>query len=52
MNEDQTDKAGRRRTRVFLVIFLAAALLLSVTTIWGTWSRMGEQTAVSAPPLP
>lgn len=47
MNEHQTDKAGRRRTRIFLVIFLGAALLLSITTIWGTWSRMGEQAAVT-----
>lgn len=52
MNDDQTDKAGQRRTRIFLVIFVAAALLLSVTTIWGTWSRMGEQAAVTEPASP
>jgi hypothetical protein len=46
MNEDQTDKAARRRTRIFLVIFVGAALMLSLTTILGTWSRMGEQAAV------
>jgi hypothetical protein len=46
MNEDQTDRAAQRRTRIFLVIFVSAALLLSLTTILGTWSRMGEQAAV------
>jgi hypothetical protein len=52
MNEDQIDKAGRRRTRIFLVIFVGLALALSVTTIVRTWSRMGEQATVSAPASP
>jgi len=52
MNDNQTNKAGRRRTRIFLVIFIGAALLLSLTTILGTWSRMGEQVAVAAPATP
>ena len=52
MNDDQTNKAGRRRTRIFLVIFVGAALLLSLTTILGTWSRLGEQAAVTAPATP
>ena len=49
MNEDQTDKAGRRRTRIFLVIFLGAALLLSLTTILGTWSQMAEHPEATEP---
>lgn len=52
MNEDRTDKAAQRRTRIFLVIFVGAALLLSVTTIWGTWSRLGEQATVTEPAAP
>jgi hypothetical protein len=45
MNDDRTDRAGQRRTRIFLVIFVGAAVLLAATTIVGTWSRMGEQAA-------
>lgn len=52
MNDNQTDKAGQRRTRIFLVIFIGIALLLSATTIWGTWSRLGEEAAVTEPASP
>ena len=52
MNDNQTNKAGRRRTRIFLVIFVGAALLLSLTTILGTWSQLREQAAVTAPATP
>ena len=50
MNQDPTDKAGQRRTRIFLVIFVGAALLLSLTTILGTWSQMGETPAAATEP--
>ena len=50
MNQTPIDKAGQRRTRIFLVIFIGAALLLSVTTIVGTWSRMGEEPVATAAP--
>ena len=50
MNQSQMDKAGKRRTRIFLVIFVGAALLLSLTTILGTWSRMGETPAAATAP--
>ena len=50
MNQDPTDKAGQRLTRIFLVIFVGAALLLSLTTILGTWSRMGDAPVVATAP--
>ena len=52
MNDDQTDKAAQRRTRIFLVIFFGAALLLSLTTILGTWSQLAEHEATDEPAPP
>ena len=49
MNEDQTDKAGQRRTRMFLVVFVGAALLLALSIILGTWSRIGEAVVATQP---
>lgn len=51
MNDNQTDKAAQRRTRIFIVVFMGGALLLSLTTILGTWSQMAEHDAEDAKAL-
>ena len=53
MNQDQIDKAARLRTRIFLIVFFGAALLLSLTTILGTWSQLADEpVATTAPAAP
>jgi hypothetical protein len=42
MDEPKPNKADRLRTRVFLVVFFGLALLLSITTIVGTWNTERE----------
>ncbi len=54
MTAKEPTPAERRRTRIFIVIFFGAALLLAITTITGTWLRQSEQAGVTqespAPP--
>jgi hypothetical protein len=38
MDEPEPNRRDQVRTRVFLVVFFGAALLLAVMTIWSTWN--------------
>ncbi len=48
----EPDPKDQRRTRIFIIVFFGAALLMSVTTILGTWARIDEaaQAATTAAP--
>lgn len=53
MSDTPPDKAAQRRARIFIVLFFGAALLLSLTTILGTWSQIDQlPLATPAPPTP
>ncbi len=46
---DQPSKAELTRTRVFLLLFFGAALLLSITTMVGSMGVWQEQDAAPPP---
>jgi hypothetical protein len=50
MNDKPPDRAALLRTRIFIVLFFGAALLLSVTTILGTWSQISQLPPAAATP--
>ena len=44
MDEPQPNGSRQFWSRVFLIVFFGLALLLSVTTILGTWRNLDEET--------
>jgi hypothetical protein len=45
---DEDKKSGLLKTRIFLLLFFGLAILLSITTILGTWE--GQREGVIPPP--
>lgn len=52
MDEPEPNEDARRRfrSRVFLVVFFGLAVLISITTILGTWRQLDETTPAASPP--
>ena len=48
---DDNKKSGLLKTRIFLLLFFGLAILLSVTTILGTWEGQREGTIPPPDPL-
>ena len=51
MAADDNKKSGLLKTRIFLLLFFGLAVLLSVTTILGTWETQREGTIPPPDPL-
>ena len=51
MADDDNKKSGLLKTRIFLLLFFGLAILLSVTTILGTWEGQREGTIPPPDPL-
>ena len=51
MADDDNKKSGLLKTRIFLLLFFGLAILLSVTTILGTWETQREGTIPPPDPL-
>ncbi|HTJ56285.1 MAG TPA: hypothetical protein VL418_01805 [Devosiaceae bacterium] len=54
---ENDDKRGLTKSRIFLLIFFGFAILVSITTILGTWHEERDDagdssTAVTAAPMP
>jgi hypothetical protein len=50
-DDDNKKKAGLLKTRIFLLLFFGLAILLSVTTILGTWETQREGSITPPDPL-